>query len=57
VAEAISWATALNVLGVLELDARAAQQTAGAVLKYADDLRTARRADFAALVSHDGIDG
>jgi hypothetical protein len=27
------------------------------VLKYADDLRTAKRADFAALVSHDGIDG
>ena len=53
VAEAISWATALEVLGARELDARSARQTAGAVLKYAEDLRTARAADFAALVSHD----
>src|SRR6204780_1778035 len=54
VAEAISWATALDVLGARELDARSAQRTVGAVLKYAEDLRTARAADFAALVSHDG---
>ncbi len=40
-----------------ELDARSAQQTAGAVLKYAEDLRTARTADFAALVSHDPREG
>jgi MoxR-like ATPase len=53
VAEAISWASALDVLGARELDARSARQTAGAVLKYAEDLRAARTADFAALVSHD----
>src|SRR5450631_3256547 len=35
VAEAISWAGALTVLGVTGLDAAAAQRTAGAVLKYA----------------------
>ena len=57
VAEAISWATALDVLGAGELDAHSAQQTAGAVLKYAEDLRTARTADFAALVSSKGRDG
>src|SRR6202451_4628 len=45
VAEAISWATALDVLGARELDARSAQRTVGAVLKYAEDLRTARVAD------------
>jgi len=56
VAEAISWASALEVLGAQELDARSAQQTAGAVLKYAEDLWTARAADFAGLVSHDRRD-
>jgi MoxR-like ATPase len=56
VAEAISWATALRVLGADELDADAARQTMGTVLKYAEDLRTARAADFAAVVSHDGRD-
>src|SRR6204780_3979987 len=57
VAEAISWATALDVLGARELDARSAQRTVGAVLKYAEDLRTARGAAFAALVSHDPREG
>jgi hypothetical protein len=56
VAEAISWATALDVLGVRELDAESARKTAGAVLKYADDMRTARAADFAALVGGEGRD-
>ncbi|MGO9081480.1 MAG: AAA family ATPase [Streptosporangiaceae bacterium] len=51
VAEAISWASALAVLGAGELDAAAAERTAGAVLKYAEDLRTVREAGFAALVS------
>ncbi len=37
VAEAISWAGALQVLGVRELDKAAAERTAGAVLKYAED--------------------
>ena len=50
VAEAISWATALRVLGATELDASSARQTMGTVLKYAEDLRTARTADFASAV-------
>jgi MoxR-like ATPase len=54
VAEAISWARALQVLGAAELDAAGARQTMGAVLKYAEDLKTAKAADFAAVV--DGSD-
>jgi MoxR-like ATPase len=50
VAEASSWANALQVLGVAELDAAAAERTAGAVLKYADDLQAARVAGFEALL-------
>jgi MoxR-like ATPase len=49
VAEAISWATALQVLGAAELDAASAERTAGAVLKYTDDLQAARMAGFGAL--------
>src|SRR5450755_1247446 len=56
VAEAISWAGALTVLGVTGLDAAAAQRTAGAVLKYAEDLRAVREIGFAALVSPNGYD-
>jgi MoxR-like ATPase len=52
VAEAISWATALRVLGADELDASSARQTMGTVLKYAEDLRTVRRSDLAAVVEH-----
>jgi MoxR-like ATPase len=52
VAEAISWANALRVLGAAELDANAARQTMGTVLKYAEDLQAARAADFAAIVGH-----
>jgi MoxR-like ATPase len=48
VAEAISWATALHVLGAAELDQAAAERTAGAVLKYAEDLAAVRRAGFVA---------
>ncbi len=51
VAEAISWASALAVLGAGKLDAAAAERTAGAVLKYAEDLRAVRESGFAALVS------
>jgi hypothetical protein len=51
VAEAISWAAALHVLGVADLDGAAAERTAGAVLKYAEDLTTVRRAGFATVVS------
>jgi MoxR-like ATPase len=54
VAEAISWAAALRVLGVTELDRAAAEQTAGAVLKYAEDLRVVRDSGFAGVVGkHD----
>ncbi len=54
VAEAISWAAALQVLGVTELDRPAAEQTAGAVLKYAEDLHMIRGAGFAGVVAdHD----
>ena len=54
VAEAISWTAALHVLGAEQLDEKAAGQSAGAVLKYAEDLRAAREAGFADLVSGDG---
>jgi MoxR-like ATPase len=54
VAEAISWTAALQVLGAGRLDAVAAEQSAGAVLKYAEDIRVAREAGFASLVSQDG---
>ncbi len=54
VAEAISWTAALQVLGAEQLDEKAAEQSAGAVLKYAEDLQAAREAGFAALVSGDG---
>jgi MoxR-like ATPase len=48
VAEAISWARALDLLGARQLDAAAARQTAGAVLKNADDLDTAAVGGFGA---------
>ena len=50
VAEAISWAGALRVLGVAELDAASAEQTVGAVLKYAEDLRAVRETGFAGVL-------
>ena len=53
VAEAISWAEALQVLGADGLDSRSAEQTAGAVLKYSEDLQTVRAAGFAALAGGD----
>jgi MoxR-like ATPase len=53
VAEAISWTTALHVLGADQLDEKAAAQSAGAVLKYAEDLQMIRESGFAALVSDD----
>jgi MoxR-like ATPase len=59
VAEAISWAGALHMLGAPSLDAAAAERTAGAVLKYAEDYRTVREAGFAVVVpgGADGADG
>jgi len=56
VAEAISWAGALHMLGAAGLDAGAAERTAGAVLKYAEDYRTVREAGFG-IVVHGGDDG
>jgi MoxR-like ATPase len=53
VAEAISWAGALNVLGATNLDGVAAGQTAGAVLKYSEDLQAVRETGFAALAAAD----
>jgi MoxR-like ATPase len=53
VAEAISWAGALNVLGATSLDGTAAGQTAGAVLKYSEDLQAVRETGFAALAAAD----
>src|SRR5580693_5089133 len=50
IAEAISWANALQVLGAAELDASAASKTMGTVLKYAEDLKSVRTSDFAAVV-------
>jgi len=57
VAEAISWATALHVLGADSLDAAVAQRTAGAVLKYHEDVRTVREAGFAVLADDASADG
>jgi MoxR-like ATPase len=54
VAEAISWAEALQVLGADSLDGASAEQTAGAVLKYSEDLQTVRAAGFGALAGGDG---
>jgi MoxR-like ATPase len=51
VAEAISWAGALNVLGAASLDSTSASRTAGAVLKYSEDLRAVRDTGFAALAA------
>jgi len=53
VAEAISWAQALDVLGADGLDRVSADRTAGAVLKYSEDLRTARAAGFGGLADGD----
>src|SRR3984885_2373193 len=55
VAEAISWAAALHLLGAPSLDAEGARRTAGAVLKYAEDLRAVRETGFEVLAaeSHD----
>jgi hypothetical protein len=52
VAEAISWTHALHVLGVTELDERAAERTLGAVLKYDEDTALARETGLAALIGH-----
>ncbi len=54
VAEAISWAVALGVLGVPDMTVDAAGRTLGAVLKYQEDEDVVRRAGLAAVVGGDG---
>jgi hypothetical protein len=51
VAEAVNWAAALRALGVDTLDAETADRTLGAVLKYDEDLRTARDAGLTTLLA------
>ena len=50
-AEAISWAAALSALGAEHMDPASAAQTAGAVLKYDEDLQVVQAADLAAAAS------
>jgi MoxR-like ATPase len=54
VAEAISWAAALEALGVSALDAVAAEHTLGAVLKYDEDLAVARTAGLSSIIGDAG---
>ncbi len=51
VAEAISWARALGVLDADGLDEASAAQTAGAVIKYDEDLQAVRAAGFATVTA------
>jgi MoxR-like ATPase len=53
VAEAISWTTALQLLGAGKLTAASAEQSVGAVLKYAEDIEAVRDAGFAGLLTGD----
>jgi MoxR-like ATPase len=50
VAEAISWAAALEALGVSTWDPMVAEQTLGAVLKYDEDLAAARDSGLASVL-------
>ncbi|GAA2565296.1 AAA family ATPase [Pseudonocardia saturnea] len=52
IAEAISWTTALEVLGVSELDEAAVGRTLGAALKYDEDIDAVRRAGLDTLLRH-----
>jgi MoxR-like ATPase len=51
VAEAISWTRALGVLDADGLDEASAAQTAGAVIKYDEDLQAVRAAGFAVVTA------
>jgi MoxR-like ATPase len=57
IAEAIDWVAALRALGLDTLDARAADRTLGAVLKYREDQDLARAAGLAPLVETGAGDG
>jgi MoxR-like ATPase len=50
IAEAIDWVAALELLGVEELDASAADRTLGSVLKYSDDQELIREAGLEKVV-------
>ena len=50
VTEAIDWLAALELLGVMELDAAAIDRTLGSVLKYSEDQEVIRAAGLEALV-------
>jgi MoxR-like ATPase len=54
IAEAISWAAALHVLGVEALDEDAAERTMSAVLKYDEDRVTVAARGLAQVVGGDG---
>jgi MoxR-like ATPase len=54
VAEAISWTSALAVLGATELSPATAEPTLGAVLKHAEDADTVRQAGLTTLVGGAG---
>ena len=53
VAEAISWTTALQLLGSGQLTEVSAEQSVGAVLKYAEDIQAVRDAGFASVLAGD----
>jgi MoxR-like ATPase len=50
IAEAIDWLGALQLLGVIELDAETIDRTLGAVLKYGEDQDVVRAAGLGSLV-------
>ena len=51
IAEAIDWLRALEMLGIVELDAEALERTLGSVLKYGDDQEVVRALGLESLVS------
>jgi MoxR-like ATPase len=51
IAEAIDWLRALEMLGIVELDAEALERTLGSVLKYGDDQDVVRALGLESLVS------
>ena len=51
IAEAIDWLRALEMLGIIELDAEAIERTLGSVLKYGDDQEVVRALGLETLVA------
>jgi MoxR-like ATPase len=54
VAEAIDWLSALDLLGIEQLDSEAIDRTLGSVLKYSEDQEVIRAAGLEALVGDHG---